>query len=83
MAGMTASQFRDLEMFHSIEPLGEYRNELRHGALMALLANINRDEKLKPEPFTAADFMNFEEDVVEQQLSEEELEAEFKKIFGC
>lgn len=83
MAGMTASQLRELEMFHSIEPLGEYRNELRHGGLMALTANINRDEKLKPKPFTAADFMNFEEDINERQLSEEELEAEFKKIFGC
>ena len=83
MAGMTARQFRELELFHSIEPLGEYRSELRHGSLMALHANINRDDELKPEPFTADDFMNFVEKVDERQLSEEELEAEFQKIFGC
>lgn len=50
---------------------------------MALHANINRDDELKPEPFTADDFMNFVEKVAERQLSEEELEAEFQKIFGC
>jgi hypothetical protein len=45
--------------FYSIEPWGEFRDELRNGSLMALIANIKRDPEARREPFAAADFMHF------------------------
>lgn len=47
--------------YYQVEPFGEFREELRNGTACALLANINRDEKKKPQPFSAADFMHFTE----------------------
>ena len=83
LAGMTASQLQELEWFYGFEPFGEYRDELRHGAAMALTANINRDDKLKPDPFDTADFMHYVESPVERKLTDKEIEEHFEKIFGC
>lgn len=70
--------------YNAIEPFGEYRNELRHGQMMALHCNLNRDAKKQPDPFTALDFMNFTDmqKEPERELTEEELEAYAKQIFG-
>lgn len=43
--------------YAELEPFGSYLDDLRHGRGMALTANINRDPKIRPEPFSAADFM--------------------------
>lgn len=80
--GLTASQLNEWMAYASIEPFGEFRSELRHGQQMAMTANINRDSKAKPEPFTATDFMNFVEKEPEKQYTQEELEAYAEKIFG-
>lgn len=80
--GLTASQLNDWFAYEQIEPFGEFRSELRHGQMMALHANLNRDSKNKPEPFTALDFMNFVEREPEREYTIEELEAYAAKIFG-
>ena len=82
MIGMTARQLLELELFYSIEPFGEFRHELRNGMGMALLANINRDPKAKPEPFSASDFMRFIEHEPEPQLTQEEKDAMIDRILG-
>jgi hypothetical protein len=43
--------------YAEIEPFGSYLDDVRHGRSMALTANINRDTKVKAEPFTAVEFM--------------------------
>jgi hypothetical protein len=49
---------------------------------MALTANLNRDSKNRPEPFTAVEFMNFVPQPEEKILTPEEIEMAFKGIFG-
>lgn len=83
LAGLTAKQLNELELFYSIEPFGEFRQELRNGMNMALVANINRDAKSKPEPFNASDFMRFIEHEPERKLTPEEIDAELDRILGC
>ncbi len=82
---LTARQLNGWLNYSNIDPFGEYRAELRHGQQMALTANINRDSKARPEPFTAADFMNFCDapEVKERQLTVEELEAYATRVFGA
>lgn len=63
-----------------LEPIGEFRSELRHGQMMALHLNLNRDSKT--EPFKALDMMNFIEKPPEKVYTMEELEAYAAKIFG-
>lgn len=43
--------------FYRLEPFGPEAAYHRTAILSSLLANINRDSKKKPEPFTPADFM--------------------------
>ena len=84
LATITSSQLAGWMAYAAIEPFGEYRSELRHGQQMALQANINRDSKRKPQPYTPAEFMNFV-DSPEEERSEptpEEIEAKLERIFG-
>ena len=81
MDGMSIRQFRELELFYAIESFGEYRDELRNGKILAMIANINRDPDKKPTPFTAHDFMNFVEEPEERIYTQEELEAYADKVF--
>jgi hypothetical protein len=82
---LTAKQLSGWLNYHSIEPFGEYRSELRHGQTMALTANINRDSEKHPEPFKATDFMNFYDrpEEIEREYTAEELEAYAQKVFGA
>ena len=82
-APLTASQLSEWMEYDNIAPFDrEFRHELRHGQIMALHCNLNRDPKSKPEPFAAVDFMNFVERPPEKVLTAEEIEKEFDKIFG-
>lgn len=42
---------------YSISPWGEWRQDLRAAQTTAMIANVNRDSKSRPEPFHARDFM--------------------------
>lgn len=42
---------------YRIDPWGEWRDDLRSGIVASVVANVNRDSKRKPEPFTAQDFV--------------------------
>jgi hypothetical protein len=43
--------------YYSIEPWGPERADLNAGIITSTLANIHRDSKRRPEPFSPADFM--------------------------
>jgi hypothetical protein len=79
---MSSKTFQEWQRYFNIEPFGEYRAELRHGQQMALTANMNRDSKQKPEPYTPWDFMNFTDRPPEPKLTDEEIEQHFTAIFG-
>ena len=80
--GLTAAQLSEWMAYSSIEPFGEFRNELRHGQLMSFHFNMNRDPKQRHAPYEPKDFMNFVTLPPERVLTKEEIEAEFDKIFG-
>jgi hypothetical protein len=80
---MSCRQLKELQAFHSVDPMGEYRNELRHGTEMAFHHNIHRDATKRPEPFKALDFMNFVVEPPEKIYTAEELEKYADSIFGA
>lgn len=43
--------------FERLEPFGALQDEYRLGVIASTLANVNRDPKTTPEPFSPADFM--------------------------
>lgn len=68
--------------YNQIEPFGEEREELRHGQIMSLHCNLNRDPKTKAEPWNAMEFMNYVEKPPEKKFSQAELERYADSIFG-
>lgn len=46
--------------YYAIEPFGEWRADVRTALLASMQANLNRDEKKRPEPYGLDDFMLFE-----------------------
>jgi hypothetical protein len=61
LADMTYESFVEWQTYFRAEPFGEMRADLRIGNLCALVANLFRDEKKRPDPYTAADFVLFRE----------------------
>lgn len=52
---MTAEQLRSWQMYEEVEPFSEERQDYRIGALMTLIANINRNPKKVRTPFSVED----------------------------
>lgn len=87
---MTASEYQEAINYSYIEPWGQYREELRHGSLLAFTANtkgLKRDVSGPPNPdaWRAIDFMHYTEKPEEKiiELTPEETQARFDKdVFG-
>jgi hypothetical protein len=58
-ASLSASEWLDWQRFFADEPFGTPLHDVMQAQLRALLANINRNEKVRPEPFEARDFLLF------------------------
>ena len=57
--------------YYKVEPFGELIADQRHGIATAVLANVNRDSKRKPDAYRATDFIYWHEanrEVPESQL---------------
>lgn len=61
LAAMRPSQLAEWLALYAVDPWGEQRADLRSGIVASTLANIHRDPKQKPQPFTAQDFMPYAE----------------------
>ena len=58
-ASLSASEWLDWQRFFAEEPYGTPLHDVIQAQLRALLANINRNEKARPTPFEARDFLLF------------------------
>jgi hypothetical protein len=56
--------------YYSLEPFGEQIEDIRHGIAVSTLANINRDPKLRKQPYEAAEFIPWHEENREKKEAE-------------
>lgn len=54
---MDSAEITEMMAFEGLEPFGALPDEFRLGQVAAVVANVNRDARTTPDPFTAADFM--------------------------
>lgn len=54
---LSALEFEEWLAYNAIDPIGLERADAAAGIVASVIANVNRDPKKKPDPFTAADFM--------------------------
>jgi hypothetical protein len=82
--GLTAKQLNEWFAYMNIEPFGTIWEDIRHGQIQSMTANLNRDSKAKPEPYTCNDFRNFKErEEVVKVEDPDILSAQIRsKIFG-
>lgn len=72
---MQWDQFIDWMAFASIEPFDEGRADLRSASICAMLANINRNPKKRPQPFVPNDFLLiYDEEDLKQKRPKQSLE---------
>ena len=67
--------------FDLLEPIGDTRMDLGFGIVASTLANVNRDEKKRPEPFTPVDFMPFAEKPKPKSVAQQ-IRAALKNFTG-
>lgn len=72
--------------YYAVEPWGEAQAEYRAGLIASTMANTARDEKKRPSPFEASEFMRSTYletvDKPDKQDEGEGLLAKAKMIFG-
>ena len=54
---ISSAELCEWRAYFNLEPFGAVMDDQRHGIAVAALANINRDRKLKPDPFRPEDFI--------------------------
>lgn len=67
---ISSTEFTEWMAFYELEPFGDIIADLRHGTATALLANINRDSKSRPEQYTAEDFIFWRRENEPEQAAE-------------
>lgn len=56
---ISSAEFTEWMAYYELEPFGELVADQRHGVASALLANINRSSKDRPEPYSSTDFIQW------------------------
>ena len=54
---MSSREYAEWMAYYRLEPFGEERGDLRAGVVAATVANVNRDPKVRGEPYSPRDFM--------------------------
>jgi hypothetical protein len=59
--------------YYELEPFGDLIADQRHGVAAALLANLNRSDQSRSEPFVAEDFIHWRATGKDEDEEEPEL----------
>jgi hypothetical protein len=54
-----SAEFTEWQAYYKLEPFGSLVDDERHGVAVSTLANINRDAKVRPEPYKSKDFIGW------------------------
>ncbi len=80
-----SAEFAEWMAYYQIEPFGEMVADIRHGLACALLANVNRDRKAQPTPYTPEDFIPWaqqDEALILHDDPNQQAEAMISGLFG-
>lgn len=70
-----SAEFSEWMAYSVWEPFGPEREDQRAGMVAALIANVNRDPKHRPQPYDVEDFFPRYEQEAEEQEQEADLES--------
>lgn len=82
---MPATEYLGWQEFYTLEPWGLRPQDAMHAHAISVLANINRNEKERPEPFSLKDFLLFDDrrvSVVDPKIDGKTCE-EWKLLFAA
>jgi hypothetical protein len=80
MQTMSAVEYNEWLAYYDTEPFGPEADEMRLARLLSLIAEINRDEKKRKEPFTAEEMMLESMRQPVEAVEEDEIEAKEKEL---
>jgi hypothetical protein len=58
---VTSAEFVEYMALYQLDGRGPHYDDLRAGTIASMIANVNRDSKVRSEPFSALDFMTWNE----------------------
>jgi hypothetical protein len=61
LAQTTSLELNEWRAYYALEPFGDLVADQRHGIAQALTANLQRDAKRRPQPYTPEDFIPWHE----------------------
>lgn len=84
LAQTSSQELCEWRAFSSLEPFGDLVADQRHGIAQALAANLQRDAKRRPQPYTPEDFIPWHEShrdkgKPEKRLTNKQLDEAFIK----
>ena len=59
LSEIDSAELAEWHAFYQIEPFGSLIDDERHGVAVATLANINRNPKVRNEPYVGMDFISW------------------------
>ncbi|XYJ11813.1 phage tail assembly protein T [Telluria sp. B2] len=71
---ISSAEFTEWQAFYQLEPFGDLVADMRHGVATSLHANLNRDPKVRPEPYRPDDFIHWRESNVPVETEPELLD---------
>ena len=78
--GMSAKEFTEWMAYYELEPFGPVRDDQRAGEVASVLANVHRDSKKRPTPFSAVDFFpNLSPDYRTEILEDDDTKIEIRE----
>lgn len=78
---MDLDEFQAWRVYDAMWPIGAERADRQAALISSVIANVNRNPKTKPDPFTIDDFDLYREKPATRQLTREEEEARFEAAF--
>ena len=60
LRSVSSRELATLLAYHKLSPVDDSRGDLQAGIVASVIANVNRDQKRRPTPFSPVDFMPYE-----------------------
>lgn len=77
---LTEEEFGEWLAYDSISPIGGNRIDILAAQICSVIANVNRNQKKKPSPYTIKDFLLFQEKEEKKKQTPEEALSILKAV---
>lgn len=83
LSEISSAELTEWMTYYQLEPWGTGPDDLRAGILASTIANVNRDEKRRPQPYEPGDFIPRREEAEAEEQSLEEQQQILQSLMAA